>query len=25
VQVPIQIISVGPDRQETIMVQNPFG
>jgi adenylosuccinate synthase len=25
VGVPIQIISVGPDREETIMVQNPFG
>jgi adenylosuccinate synthase len=24
VGVPIQIISVGPDRQETIVVQNPF-
>jgi adenylosuccinate synthase len=24
VQVPIQIISVGPDREETIVVQNPF-
>jgi adenylosuccinate synthase len=24
VQVPIQIISVGPDRQETIVVQNPL-
>jgi adenylosuccinate synthase len=23
--VPIQIISVGPDREETILVQNPFG
>jgi adenylosuccinate synthase len=22
--VPIQIISVGPDREETIVVQNPF-
>jgi adenylosuccinate synthase len=25
VGVPIQIVSVGPDREETIMVQNPFG
>jgi adenylosuccinate synthase len=25
VEVPLQIISVGPDREETIMVQNPFG
>ena len=25
VQVPIQLISVGPDREETIVVQNPFG
>jgi adenylosuccinate synthase len=25
VSVPIQIISVGPDREETIVVQNPFG
>jgi adenylosuccinate synthase len=25
VGVPIQIISVGPDREETIVVQNPFG
>ncbi len=25
VQVPIQIVSVGPDREETIVVQNPFG
>jgi adenylosuccinate synthase len=25
VGVPIQIISVGPDREETIMVRNPFG
>jgi adenylosuccinate synthase len=25
VGVPIQIISVGPDRDETIVVQNPFG
>jgi adenylosuccinate synthase len=25
VQVPIQIISVGPDREATIVVQNPFG
>jgi len=25
VQVPIQIISVGPDREETIVVSNPFG
>jgi adenylosuccinate synthase len=25
VQVPIQIISVGPDREETIVVNNPFG
>ena len=24
VGVPIQIISVGPDREETIVVQNPF-
>jgi adenylosuccinate synthase len=24
VQVPIQLISVGPDREETIVVQNPF-
>jgi adenylosuccinate synthase len=24
VEVPIQIISVGPDREETIVVQNPF-
>jgi len=24
VQIPIQIVSVGPDRQETIMIQNPF-
>lgn len=23
--VPVQIISVGPDREETIVVQNPFG
>jgi adenylosuccinate synthase len=22
--VPIQLISVGPDREETIVVQNPF-
>jgi adenylosuccinate synthase len=25
VGVPIQIVSVGPDREETIVVQNPFG
>jgi adenylosuccinate synthase len=25
VGVPIQLISVGPDREETIVVQNPFG
>jgi adenylosuccinate synthase len=25
VGVPIQIVSVGPDREETIMAQNPFG
>jgi adenylosuccinate synthase len=25
VGVPIQIVSVGPDREETIIVQNPFG
>ena len=24
VGVPIQIVSVGPDREETIVVQNPF-
>jgi len=23
--VPIQIVSVGPDREETIVVNNPFG
>jgi len=22
--VPIQVVSVGPDREETIMLQNPF-
>ena len=25
VGVPIQIVSVGPDREETMVVQNPFG
>ncbi|MBI4643170.1 MAG: adenylosuccinate synthetase, partial [Deltaproteobacteria bacterium] len=25
VGVPIQLISVGPDREETIMLRNPFG
>jgi adenylosuccinate synthase len=25
VGVPIQIVSVGPDRAETIVVRNPFG
>jgi adenylosuccinate synthase len=25
VEVPIQIVSVGPDREETIVVENPFG
>ena len=24
VGVPIQIVSVGPDREETMVVQNPF-
>ena len=24
-EVPIQIVSVGPDREETMVIQNPFG